>query len=274
MTAPPDVFPAHLPDAPHTTPAPAPRTDAVVASIRDICVIYGGQSVIDHVSLDIHPGDFVGLVGPNGGGKTTLLRAMLGLAPLHCGEVRLFDTPVARFHDRERIAYVAQHVVHVDRRFPATAFEVVLLGRAARRGPFRRYTREDRQKALDAMAEVEVEHLADKMIGTLSGGQRQRVFLAQALASDPEFLILDEPTTGVDPKARSRFYQLLDHLNHDHHMTILLVSHDTQAITLSAHRLIAINRSVIYDGPAPEFEKAGGFGAAYDVHVHHPDEVA
>lgn len=265
-----EALPAFRQGQPHTTPAPAPHVDEPLVSVRDICVVYGTQSVVDHVSLDIRAGDFVGLVGPNGGGKTTLLRAMLGLAPLHCGEVRLFDTPLGRFRNHERLSYVPQHVVHVDKSFPATAFEVVLLGRAARRGIGRRYTKLDRQKAHDALEEVGVAHLANRPIGALSGGQRQRVFLAKALASDPELVILDEPMTGVDPKARERFYQLLHHLNLDHNLTILLVSHDTQAIALSAHRLVALNRSIVYDGRPEDFEAQGGFGATYDMNIHHP----
>lgn len=240
-----------------------------VVSVQDVCVRYGDAQVLDHVRLDIHAGEFVGIVGPNGGGKSTLLKAALGLVPTTCGEARLFGEPVSRFRDHARIGYVAQNVVHVDPRFPATAFEVALLGRAGRRGLFRRFTEEDRAITRRAMDEVGVLELADRRIGTLSGGERQRVFLARALASEPEALILDEPTTGVDPKAREDFYKLLDHLNHDHDMTMVLVSHDTQAIALSAHRLVAVNRAIVFDGDPHTFESRGGFGAAYDIHLHH-----
>ena len=230
---------------------------------------YGEATVLDHVNLSVRRGEFLGVVGPNGGGKSTLLKAALGLAPVSCGEARLFGTPVARFHDFERVAYVPQHVVHVDPRFPATAFEVALLGRVGRRGLLRRMREDDRRKAREAMALVGVADLADRPIGALSGGQRQRVFLAKALASDPEVLILDEPTTGVDPQAREGFYRLLDGLNHDRGMTLLLVSHDTQAVALTAHRLVAVNRTLVYDGDPHAFEEQGGFGAAYDIHLHH-----
>ena len=246
-----------------------PHDTAPAVQLDDICVRYNDTQVLDHVGLTMQHGEFVGIVGPNGAGKSTLLKAALGLVPTTCGEARLFGTPVKRFRDFQRVGYVPQHAVHVDTRFPATAFEVSLLGRVGRRGLLRRLNAEDHAAARQAMEEVGVGHLADRRIGTLSGGERQRVFLAKALASEPEVLILDEPTTGVDPRAREGFYRLLDHLNHDHHMTILLVSHDTQALSLVVHRLIAVNHTIVFDGPPQDFESKGGFGAAYDLHMHH-----
>ena len=251
------------------TRARSPHDAAPVLELEDVCVRYGEVQVLDHVGFKVQDGEFIGIVGPNGGGKSTLLKAALGLVPTTCGEARLFGTPVARFRQLERIGYVPQHAVHVDTRFPITAFEVVLLGRVGRRGLLRRLREDDRSAAQHAMAEVGVGHLADRRIGALSGGERQRVFLAKALAAEPELLILDEPTTGVDPRAREEFYRLLDHLSHDHHMTIILVSHDTQALSLVVHRLVAVNHTVVFDGAPQAFEAGGGFGAAYDIHMHH-----
>ena len=251
-----------------TTPRRAAAGEAPLV-IEDVCVSYGDVRVLDHANLEVKRGDFVGIVGPNGGGKSTLLKAALGLVPTTCGGSRLFGTPVKRFREFERVGYVPQNAVHVDPRFPATALEVALLGRVGRRGVLRRMRQEDRDATRRAMAEVGVEHLADRRIGTLSGGERQRVFLAKALASEPELLILDEPTTGVDPRARESFYHLLDHLNHDHGLTTVLVSHDTQALAMVVHRLVAVNRAIVFDGPPAEFEKQGGYGAAYDIHLHH-----
>jgi zinc transport system ATP-binding protein len=252
-------------------PRRAPRDGAPLIELDDVCVRYGDVQVLDHVGLSVKHGDFVGIVGPNGGGKSTLLKAALGIVPTCCGEARLFGEPVARFREFHRVGYVPQHAVHVDPRFPATAFEVALLGRVGRRGLLRRVREDDRAATMHAMAEVGVAKLADRRIGQLSGGERQRVFLAKALAAEPELLILDEPTTGVDPRAREDFYRLLDHLNHDHHLTTVLVSHDNQAISMVAHRLVAVNRSIVFDGAPADFEAQGGFGAAYDLHVHHGD---
>lgn len=251
------------------TRARSPHDTAPAMELQDICVRYGETQVLDHVGLRIEHGEFVGIVGPNGGGKSTLLKAALGLVPTTCGEARLFGRPVAKFREFERIGYVPQYAIHVDARFPATALEVALLGRVGRRGLLRRLNADDRQATLEAMGEVGIAHLADRRIGALSGGERQRVFLAKALAAEPEMLILDEPTTGVDPRAREDFYRLLDHLSHDHDMTIILVSHDTQALSLVVHRLVAVNHTVVFDGAPQAFEAQGGFGAAYDLHMHH-----
>ena len=245
---------------------------ASALSLRDVCVRYGDTQVLEHVDLEVARGEFVGIVGPNGAGKSTLLKAAMGILPISCGEVRLFGEPLTRAGGHPAVGYVPQNAIHVDARFPVTAFEVALMGRTARRGLFRRLTEEDRRLAREAMEEVGVEGLADRLVGTLSGGERQRVFLAKALASQPDVLVLDEPTTGVDPKAREQFYQLLDHLNHHHGMTLLLVSHDTQAITLAAHRLVAVNRRVVYDGDPARFEREGGFGGAYGMDIHHHGE--
>lgn len=245
------------------------REDAPPIALEGVSVVLGGQRVLDDVSLTIEAGDFVGLVGPNGSGKTTLLRTMLGLQQSSEGTVRLYGQRAARFHGRERIGYVPQHAVHVDARFPASALEVVLLGRVGRRGLLRRLTKHDRAAALAAMRDVGVEHLASRPIGAMSGGQRQRVFLAKALCSEPEVLVLDEPTTGIDPGAREEFYNLVDSLNHERGLTILFVSHDVPALEMTAHRLVVLNQRVLFDGSPERFAAEGGYSAVNQMHIHH-----
>lgn len=240
-----------------------------VLEVRSLNVHYGAHQVLADVGFTMEKGDFLGMVGPNGGGKTTLLRALLGLITPSRGEVLLFGESATSARARRRLSYVPQHVVHVDPRFPATVHETAMLGRIGKRGLLRRLNADDRRLVDEALEEVDVAHLADAQIGTLSGGQRQRVFLAQALAAQPELLILDEPTTGVDPKTRESFYRLLDHLNHDHELTVLLVSHDTHALVVTAHRLLALNHRVIYDGPPKDFHEAGGTSGAYGIDVPH-----
>jgi zinc transport system ATP-binding protein len=221
-----------------------------------VCVDYGSQRALSDATLAIDRGEFVGIVGPNGAGKTTMLKAALGLVPIRSGAVELYGTPLARYHDWPRIGYVPQNASQVEARFPATALEVALLGRVGKRGLFRWLSAGDKEKARKAMEEVGVADLADRLIGTLSGGQRQRVLLAKALAGDPELLLLDEPTTGIDPETRASFYELLDHLNHDHGLTIVIVSHDTEAIARSAHRIVAVNRRIEFDGSPSRYVEA------------------
>ncbi|HWG91754.1 MAG TPA: metal ABC transporter ATP-binding protein [Candidatus Thermoplasmatota archaeon] len=240
-----------------------------LAEAAGLTVSYGGENILSGVDFTLNFGELVGIIGPNGGGKTTLVKALLGLAPVSSGEIRLFGKPQRAFREWTRIGYVPQYVSHVDARFPATALEVAMLGRTGRRGLGRWFTREDREKARAALDVVGMAHAERDLIGELSGGQRQRVFLAKALASEPELLILDEPTTGVDPGARESFYNLLHRLNEETGVTVLLVSHDTQALALTVHRLVVVNRSITYDGPVGEFEERGGFQDAYHLHVHH-----
>lgn len=241
--------------------------------VEDLTVRFGSQLALEGVDLTVPEGDFVGIVGPNGSGKTTLLRTLLGLQRPTGGQARLFGQAASRFDQHGRLGYVPQHAVDVEAGFPASAFEVALLGRVGQRGLFRRLTDQDRQIARQALEDVGVAHLAERPIGTLSGGQRQRVFLAKALATEPELLILDEPTTGVDAGARESFYNLIDGLNHERGMTIVLVSHDTQVMTVCAHRVLVLNQRVLFDGPSEAFEEAGGLGAFYDLHVHHGGEA-
>ncbi|HVL48888.1 MAG TPA: metal ABC transporter ATP-binding protein [Candidatus Thermoplasmatota archaeon] len=236
---------------------------------RGVTVEYGRERALEDASLTIAAGEFVGVVGPNGAGKSTLLRALLGLAPIRRGESKLFGSPVHDFTDWSRIAFVPQNASQVDAQFPATALEIALLGRVPKRGLFRPLTAGDRAKALGAMREVGVEKLAGRLVGTLSGGERQRVLLAKALASDPDLLIMDEPTTGVDPGARAEFYELLDHLNHDHEITIVLVSHDAEAIAETAHRVVVVNRRIVFDGTPAAFREEGALSGAYGFDIRH-----
>lgn len=250
-----------------------PLTPPAVA-VRDLAVQYGAERVLQDVTFTIEPGELVGIVGPNGSGKTTLLRACLGLAPAASGTVSLFGADVKRFRDWSRLAYVAQNAAYRDRSAPATVREVVSFGRVARRGLLRRLDRHDDEHVRAALREVALAGLERKRFTDLSGGQRQRVLLAKALAGEPEAVFLDEPTTGVDPKAREEFYRLLDHLNHEHSLTVVLVSHDETAVARTAHRVLAVNRRLVFDGTPKEFEKTGGAHGAYDFHVPHHEKGA
>jgi zinc transport system ATP-binding protein len=216
--------------------------------VDDICVKLGNETVLEDVTFRVQPGEFVGIAGPNGGGKSTLLRCILGLVPSCCGQVRVFGQAVQAAPVRRRMAYLAQNEAHVDPLFPATALEVASLGRVARRGLLRRLRAADRAAALRSLEEVGVADLKDRLVGTLSGGQRQRVLLAKALAGEPDLLLLDEPTTGVDPRARDEFHHLLADLNRRRGLTVLLVSHDTDFLAHVAQRVLVLDRRIHFDG--------------------------
>lgn len=239
---------------------PATSTDChrAVAELENVTYAYGTRRVIDGLTLTIRQRDFVGVVGPNGAGKTTLLRLLVGLLKPERGEIRLFGTPLARFREWHRIGYVPQRQ-SFNLLFPATVREVVLSGLFGRRKLFRRITREDQRRCDEALEVLGIADLAGRRIGALSGGQQQRVFLARALIGNPELLILDEPMTGVDAETQENFFGLLRHMHQKHHMTFLMVSHDTELI-----------RS--YLGPEPE-TVCGGL-SFHIRHAHDAEDCA
>ncbi|NTW55186.1 MAG: ABC transporter ATP-binding protein [Chlorobaculum sp.] len=210
-------------------------TEPLIACDR-LCVELGGAKVLDGLSLSVHEGDFLAVLGPNGGGKTTLLKVMLGLVKPSSGSVTVFGKEPGQASGR--IGYVPQRL-DFDRSFPISAMEVVLMGRLSRKKLFQRYGREDRQKALDALETTGLASLAQRRIGALSGGELQRALIARALAGEPELLLLDEPTASVDPEMKTTIYDLLDQLRKQH--TIVLVTHDTGTIGRHVSRIACLN---------------------------------
>jgi zinc transport system ATP-binding protein len=208
------------------------------------------------VNLDIHRGDYFAIVGGNGSGKTTLVRIILGLIQPAHGDVRLFGTPIAEFKDWQKIGYVRQHATNIDTRFPATVFEVAMMGRYASRGLLRRTTDEDRAKAEEALREAGIWELKDRYLAELSGGQLQRVFIARALAGEPEVLFLDEPTVGVDAEARENFYELLRTLNEQKHLTVVLVTHDVESVASRAMHIVCVDCRVFFHRSYDEYLKS------------------
>lgn len=241
-------------------PAPA-------LALESVTVRYGARLALDDVTLDVDEGDFVGVVGPNGSGKTTLLRASLGLVEPDAGSVRVLGQAPGELDEPHRVGYVRQRAADIRGAFPASVLEVALLGRVGPRGVGRRYRAADREAALEALERVGVADLAGRGVSKLSAGEVQRVLLARALAGDPDLLLLDEPAAGVDPSAREGFYNLVDGLNHDEGVTIVLVSHDVQAVEAVCHRLVALNREVVYDGSPAGFEEEGGFSEVHEMDV-------
>ena len=199
---------------------------------------YGGQSVLKDVSLNIHRGDFASIVGPNGGGKTTLLRLILGLETPTRGKVLVQGKSPQ--HTRDTIGYMPQYA-HLDVNFPANVMDVTLMGRLKKK--LFRYSKKDKEAALDALAQVNMDHAWKDNFHTLSGGQKQRILIARALCSHPRILLLDEPTANVDQETEKNLFSILKTLNDD--MTILLVSHDLGFVSQYVKSVICVNRRVV-----------------------------
>jgi zinc transport system ATP-binding protein len=241
-----------------------------VVEVRGAVVAYDGRPALRGVDLSVDPGEVVAVLGANGSGKSTLVRAALGLAPLAAGSVRLFGTPLDRFRDRQRIGYVPQRL-GASSGIPATVREVVRAGLLARRG-FARLPRRGEAHALaGALAAVGLSDREHHEVGTLSGGQQQRVLIARALAGQPDLLILDEPTAGVDAGSQAAFAGTVELLL-EHGVTILLVAHELGPMAPLIQRAVVLSGGrIVHDGAVPT---PAGHHADRDhdhVHPHAPE---
>lgn len=209
-------------------------------TMRGVDFSYDGALVLEDVNVTIAEGDFIGIVGPNGGGKTTLLKLMLGLLRPTRGEVRVFGQPPERVSSR--IGYVAQGW-SCSPNFPVSTLDVVLMGRLGAGPGLGQYRKSDREAALWALEQVGLGGAASRDLCELSGGQRQRALVARAISSRPDILMLDEPTTGVDVAALGEVHDLLARLNES--MTVILVSHDLGLVTRMVESVLCVNRRVV-----------------------------
>lgn len=238
--------------APGAGVAPATLDRQPVVSLKGVWVALGGQMVLENLNLAIQPGSFSAIIGPNGAGKTTLLRLLMGLVRPERGEIRIFGKPAHRLGPaRHWIGYVPQRS-DFNRWFPVSVFDVVMMGRCACRGLWRRPTREDREAVEQSLRSVGLWELRHRPIGQLSGGQQQRVFLARGLCGHTRLLLLDEPNAGLDGPSQQEFYNLLKHLQVSLGITVVVVSHDLAVISHYADELICINRTMHVHGTPRE----------------------
>ncbi len=207
--------------------------------VRGLTFGYGRELVLDHVDLDINPRDFLAVIGPNGGGKTTLIKAILGLLRPWSGEV------ISRI-PRGHMGYVPQFSTF-DRSFPLRVRDVVLMGKLGRRGLLRRYTREDRDDVERILERLKLVDVARSHVAEVSGGQLQRVLIARALAGEPAILFLDEPTASIDAESREVLREILEELNQ--RIPVVVVTHDVTSISPMVQRIACINRRLFYHGP-------------------------
>jgi ABC-type Mn2+/Zn2+ transport system ATPase subunit len=218
----------------------------MLLALRDVSLGYDGRPVLEHVDLTVERGDFVALLGPNGAGKTTLFRGILGLIPLLAGGIEWgFDR---RAHPP---GYVPQKET-LDAIFPLTVGEVVLMGTFARLRPLRRVGRRERRLAADCLAQVGLTDLGTQPFWALSGGQKQRVLIARALAAEPELLLLDEPTAGIDPGAETQIMALISRLNRERGLTVVLVSHHLRLVRSLVRTVVWVENGVVTRGPTAE----------------------
>ncbi|MGE5702444.1 MAG: metal ABC transporter ATP-binding protein [Clostridia bacterium] len=229
-----------------------------------------GKTVLDQVNFVLEKGDFLGLVGPNGSGKSTLLKLILGLLPPTKGQIELFGQPIAKFRDWYKIGYVAQQVAHGAGGFPATVREVIASGLVGKVGLFKRLTRKHHALVSQAAERVGLGDKLEKRIGILSGGQLQRVFIARALVAEPQFLILDEPTVGVDQESIEQFYELLRSLKEENEMTMMIVSHDVGVMTQWVNKVACLQKGLHFHGTAHDFvhNQDKIMQQMYGSHVH------
>ncbi len=239
-----------------------------IFDVKNLNFRVGDQNILSNISLEIYSAEYIAIIGPNGGGKTTLIRILLGLDKPTSGEIRIFGKSLSDFNEWHKIGYVPQRATHVDVNFPGSVEDIVKMGRTSRRGLFSKESVKEREIVIDAMEKMDVYELKDKMIGTLSGGQRQRVMIARALASKPEILILDEPNTGVDMPSQKRFYALLRDLNKQEKITIVFITHDIGVIADDIARLFTINEKAIICNDPKKVMSCEDMSELYGIDAH------
>lgn len=235
-----------------------------VLEVQHASVAFAGRTVLDEVSFEIHRGEFTGLIGSNGVGKTTLLRAVLGLQRLDSGTIRVNGEPLSK---RERsIGYVPQKVV-LDPDVPMRARDFVALGLDAQRYGFARRSKEDRALVEDMLGDVDATRFADSRVGSLSGGEQQRVLIAHALISQPSLLLLDEPLANLDPKSVQDVVALLHHVATVHHVAVLLSAHEMNALLPVMDRIVYLTNGRAASGTTDEVVRSDVLSALYGHHV-------
>ncbi|KXS49466.1 MAG: zinc transport system ATP-binding protein [Halanaerobium sp. 4-GBenrich] len=240
--------------------------------LKDVSVKYGNLDALKNISLQVAEGSFLGVIGPNGGGKTTLLKVILGLIEPTTGDIKIFGHPLDQAVDK--IGYVPQ-ISNFDRNFPISVLDVVLMARLGGRVRFfHQYKKEDIEKAEAVLEQLNLLQLKDRQIGKLSGGQLQRVLIARGLTVEPEILLLDEPTANVDASSTSQIYQLLKELNKE--KTIIVVTHDMAAVSSYFDSLACLNEKLYHHGDKQldQHTTEQVFGCPVDLIAHgHPHHV-
>ncbi|HEY3329997.1 MAG TPA: metal ABC transporter ATP-binding protein [Capsulimonadaceae bacterium] len=237
-----------------------PQTDETLMTFANVTLGYGRRTILSDLNLELKKGDYIGIVGPNGSGKTTLLHAILGRLKPREGSITM--------HQRLNYGYVPQAQT-MDDHFPLTAFDIVLMGRYRRIGYIKGPSREDRDAAMNALEQVGIPHLANRLFREFSGGQKQRTLMARALASGPDVLVLDEPTNDMDVAAEHTTMELIDELHEKRGLLVLMVSHMLNVVVNHAYQVAIVGDGKVKMGPINEIvtpeSLLGLYGLPLDV---------
>ncbi len=237
-----------------------------IIELSDISFNYHNETVLNNISFAINKGDYVGIIGPNGGGKTTLLKIILGLIKPLSGQVKLFDQDINNFIEWSKIGYVSQRFGHTEIDVPVTVEEVVQQGRVNKIGFFKSFSSVDTVMFEQAMVISNIQHLKHKLIGELSQGEKQRVLIARAICGEPEILILDEPVAGVDLLSQEKFYTFIKDLNKKG-LTIIFVTHEIDVLADQVSSMLCLNRSLVCHGHPHEVFKEDILKKLYDKNI-------
>ncbi len=226
---------------------------SVILSIDRLFVRYNSIDVLSDISFKVGCGEYIGLAGPNGSGKTTLIKAILGLINPSSGNIYIYGTNPANFREWYKIGYLPQKLISFNPQFPATVKEIVGMGIISKKGFPKRINKGDNEAIYRALKLTGMSDLSNALFSELSGGQQQRVLISRALVNEPELLILDEPSTALDPETRENFYSLLHHLNLNMKTAIILVTHDIGIIGRYATKLLYLDKSIVFYGSFDDF---------------------
>lgn len=244
------------------------QVEKVVAADR-LYFRYNGVEILSDISFGLDKSEFLGIVGPNGSGKTTLIRLILNLLRPTSGSVKVFGRDAAAFDEWHRIGYLPQKIGAFNPNFPATVEEIISLGLPSRRCFPGKINKEDRNAIDDAMSLMDIATIKGKLIGELSGGQQQRVLIARALVNRPDLLILDEPTTALDPEGREKFFITLLGLNRERKVTIIMITHDIGTIGEHASRLLYLDKYLVFYGGFDDFCASKDMTDYFGEHSQH-----
>jgi len=238
--------------------------------VKDLSFSYQGRMILKDISFQVEKGDFLGIIGPNGAGKSTLVKLLLKILNPSKGSIEILGENIQSFNQWSKIGYISQKANSFNGDFPATVEEIVGANLSAKTGIFKRKTKDHKTRVYEALEKVGMQDYGKKLIGQLSGGQQQRVFIARVLVGEPEIMLLDEPTVGIDMKSEEAVYCLLARLNSELGITIIMITHDIGAITVHANKLVCLGERGMFvhdiNEPITDETLSGIYG--YNVRLH------